>query len=112
MHSDAFESWLLTERQRLRSLAMRAMQSLLETRRPARPEEQIAIALKALAFDPAEESIHRILMRLYAASGRRAEALRQYFRCRDTLWREFAVRPDPATDLLYRNLLEHRLTGS
>ena len=105
IRSEAFETWVMCERQRLRSLAMKALQALLEAKQAARPDEQIEIALKALALDPAQESAHRTLIRLYAATGRRAEALRQYFRCRDTLWREFAVRPEPATDLLYRSVL-------
>jgi DNA-binding SARP family transcriptional activator len=105
VRSEAFENWVMCERHRLRSVAMKAMHALLEAKQSARPDEQIEIALRALALDPAQESAHRTLIRLYAASGRRAEALRQYFRCRDALWREFSVRPEPATDLLYRSIL-------
>ena len=107
--SDGFESWLMGERQRLRSAALEAMHALLEVPAPSRIGEQIQIALRALALDPAEESAHRILIRLYAESGRRAEALRQYFRCRETLWREFSVRPEPATDMLYKSVLARAL---
>lgn len=101
--SDGFETWLMGERLRLRSAALSAMHVLLEA--PVRGDEQMQIALCALTLDPAEESAHRSLIRLYAESGRRAEALRQYFRCRDTLWREFSVLPEPATDQLYRSVL-------
>lgn len=102
--SDGFETWLMAERQRLRSAALATMHTLLEA--PAeRVDDQIQIALRALALDPAEETAHRSLIRLYAEAGRRSEALRQYYRCRDTLWREFSVRPEPATDLLYKSVL-------
>lgn len=102
--SDGFETWLMAERQRLRSAALATLHTLLEA--PAeRVDDQIQIALRALALDPAEETAHRSLIRLYAEAGRRSEALRQYYRCRDTLWREFSVRPEPATDLLYKSVL-------
>lgn len=110
IRSDGFEIWLATERQRLRSLAINAIQTLLEARE-LKSVDQIQIALKALALDPAQETAHRTLIRLYATTGRRAEALRQYFRCRDTLWKEFATRPEPATDTLYRAVLQHRLSS-
>jgi DNA-binding SARP family transcriptional activator len=105
IRSESFESWLMSERQHFRSAALNAMHLLLEGRQPATADDQIHIALKALRLDPTEESAHRTLMRLYAASGRRAEALRQYFRCRDTLWRELFVRPEAATDMLYNAVL-------
>jgi DNA-binding SARP family transcriptional activator len=103
--SDGFETWLMGERLRLRSAALATMHTLLEAPTAHRVDEHIQIALRALALDPAEETAHRSLIRLYAESGRRSEALRQYYRCRDTLWREFSVRPEPATDLLYKSVL-------
>lgn len=105
LHSDSYETWLMSERQRLRSAVLNAIQTLLEAGQPGPAEEQIQFALRALALDPAQESAHRTLMRLYAECGRRSEALRQYYRCRDTLWREFSIRPEPATDMLYRSML-------
>lgn len=105
VRSEPFETWLMGERQRLRSEVMSAMQMLLEAKLPAPADKQIQIACKVLMLDPAQESAHRTLMRLYAASGQRSEALRQYFRCRETLWREFSVLPEPATDLLYKAVL-------
>lgn len=103
--SDGFETWLMGERQRLRSAALATMHTLLEAPAANRVDEHIQIALRALALDPAEETAHRSLIRLYAEAGRRSEALRQYYRCRDTLWREFSVRPEPATDMLYKSVL-------
>ena len=44
-------------------------------------------------------------MRLFAATGRRQQALAQYHKLRDTLRRELADDPDPQTALLYRALL-------
>lgn len=105
IQSDSFDSWVMFERQRFRSAVLNAMHALFEARQPELAEDQIELALKALMLDPADELAHRTLIRLYAASGRRAEALRQYFRCRDTLWRELLVRPEAATDMLYNAVL-------
>jgi DNA-binding SARP family transcriptional activator len=54
-----------------------------------------------LSSDPLHEPAHRQLMRLYAASGQRAEALRQYARCKDLLDTELATAPDEETTRLY-----------
>ena len=57
----------------------------------------IAHAQRRLALDPLHEPAHRALIRLYAASGDRAEALRQYRECVRVLDRELGVRPLPET---------------
>lgn len=105
VRSESFEAWLALERQRLRSEVLEALHLLLEAEQPEAADEQFHIAQKTLTLDPASETAHRTLIRLYARSGRRAEALRQYFRCRDALWRELSVRPEAATDLLYNSVL-------
>ena len=45
-----------------------------------------------------------MLMRLYAAAGQRAQALRQYEHCRDTLQRDLQAKPDAETERLYREI--------
>ena len=51
-------------------------------------------ALRLLAIDPLQESVHRTLMRLYAALDRRGDALRQYRECVAVLQRELAAEPE------------------
>ena len=66
---------------------------------------QIAQALdyarRWLDIDPLHEPAHRQLMRLYAASGQRTEALRQYQQCVERLDAELATPPEDETTALY-----------
>jgi DNA-binding SARP family transcriptional activator len=60
---------------------------------------------RAVVIDPLHEAAHRALMRLFAAAGRRQQALGQYQQLRETLRRELEAEPDPETGRLYRTLL-------
>jgi predicted ATPase/DNA-binding SARP family transcriptional activator len=60
---------------------------------------------RALVADPLAEPAHRALMRLYARTGRRQEALAQFQLLRQGLNAELAAEPDPATRALYQQLL-------
>jgi predicted ATPase/DNA-binding SARP family transcriptional activator len=60
---------------------------------------------QAVVIDPLHEEVHRALMRLFAAGGRRQQALEQYQRLREALSRELEAEPDPQTARLYRALL-------
>jgi len=66
-----------------------------------RPAEAVPYCQRRLALDSLHEPAHRALIRLYAASGRRAEALQQYRECVRVLDRELGVRPLPETSELY-----------
>lgn len=64
-----------------------------------------AAAETILGLDPFSEPTYRALMRLYAADGARAEALRVYERCRRLLAEELGVPPSAETEALYVELL-------
>src|SRR3954451_24412577 len=75
----------------------------------------------AVVVEPLHEAAHRALMRLFAATGRRQQALAQYHQLRDALRRELEADPDPQTAGLYRALLrgdadpdplEHEMAGA
>lgn len=95
-----FADWLQAERERLATLRRRAWQRLAD----AAGDAQAAIAwLQQLADDdPVQETVHRRLMALHLAAGRRAEALAQYTRCRAVLARELGVAPMAETEALAR----------
>ena len=61
----------------------------------------IDYARRWLALDTLHEPAHRQLMRLYAASGQRTEALRQYRQCVELLEVELATPPEEETTALY-----------
>src|SRR5262245_5789161 len=97
----AFEDWLRVERTRLHDLAVDALHRLANSQSG---EKAIGTAQRLLQLEPAHEETHRLLMKLYAAGGQRAQALRQYQLCRDALQRELQATPDVETERLYRQV--------
>jgi DNA-binding SARP family transcriptional activator/RecA/RadA recombinase len=106
MNEPLFEEWLVAERERLREMAVEALTRLLaHQRNTASAERAIQTAVRLLALDPLQESVHRALMRLYARQGRRGAALRQYQICVSALQRELGTEPEAATRTLYQELV-------
>lgn len=100
------DDWLADERGRLRGRRLDALAELAElcaTQGDA--GEAIAWAERLLRGDPLREDAHRLLMRLHAARGDRAAAIRAYHRCAATLERELAVEPSAPTRRAYQELL-------
>jgi DNA-binding SARP family transcriptional activator len=104
-----FEDWLMSERERLRELALEALAKLLAHQRAVgATASAVQSAIRLLALDPLQEAVHRALMRCYAQRGRRDAALRQYQDCVEVLRRELDVEPEPETKELYREILRQR----
>lgn len=102
---DAFEDWLMAERERLRAQARFGIGRLLEHYRQAGEGERgLRIARQLLALDPLQESTHRALMRLYWQQGQRNAALRQFENCTRILRQELGVEPEPETRRLYQEI--------
>jgi DNA-binding SARP family transcriptional activator/predicted ATPase len=105
-----FDDWQRDAAGELRAELERALDRLVSALEAAgRADESIPHARRRLALDPLQEPAHRALMRLYAASGRRAEALSQYRECVRVLDRELGVRPLAETTELYNAVNEGRL---
>jgi TolB-like protein len=101
----AFDDWLAAERRRVQRQLLEVLGRLLATHEAEGQEKQaIVTAERLLTQDPLSESTHRALMRLYAQTGERTQALGQYRLCREALERELGVAPDPATEALYREI--------
>ena len=112
VNEPSFEEWLLTERERLRELALEALARLLaHENKTGMTQRAIQTATRLLALDPLQEAVHRTLMRLYARQGRRAAALKQYRTCVEVLGRELGAGPEHSTRQLYRELKERRDTA-
>jgi DNA-binding SARP family transcriptional activator/Tfp pilus assembly protein PilF len=60
----------------------------------------VTTAERMLTLDPLREDCYRALMEAYRRVGRRADALRQFEVCKDTLRRELDVAPSPETETL------------
>lgn len=58
----------------------------------------------ALNLNPANERVHRAMMRLYVRDGRRSDALLQYHRCCSLLGQELGVEPSAETQQLFQQI--------
>ena len=104
-----FQEWVTVERERLRELALEVLGKLLAQQSSGgQTERGIQTAVRLLALDPLQESVHRSLMHLYAAQGRRGAALKQYQVCVAALQRELGTEPEPATRQFYQEILQRR----
>ncbi len=72
-------------------------------------EKAIDYTRRWLALDPLDEPAHRQLMRLYAWTGQRAAALRQYRECVRLFDQELGVAPLEETTRLYEAIEENRV---
>jgi DNA-binding SARP family transcriptional activator len=109
VRAPAFEDWLRAERERLRNLAADALAGVMDSQmRAGQHGPALAAATQLLSLDPLREDVHRDAMRIYVAQGRHAAALEQYRRCREILRLELGVPPEPETEKLYREILQHR----
>ncbi len=79
----AFDTWLTTERERLRDRGRGLAEQLL--REQEDPDAAIPAAQRLLAIDRAHEGAWRTLMRAHAARGERGMAIQAYDRCRAVL---------------------------
>ncbi|MEE8296403.1 MAG: BTAD domain-containing putative transcriptional regulator [Hyphomicrobium sp.] len=109
IREEAFENWLLGEQRRLNTIALGALERLLDQQVAAGNDEAaIETARRLLALDPFQEPVHRTLMRLYDRAGNDAAAIRQYQNCAKILKQELGITPDAATHALYREIVGDR----
>ncbi|HEV2093306.1 MAG TPA: AAA family ATPase, partial [Rubrobacter sp.] len=106
--SVAFDDWQFFQAEGLRRELAGALERLARGL-AARGEWEAAIAhaRRWLALDPLHEPAHRLLLALYAWSGQRAAALRQYRECVRILGKELGVAPLEETTGLYRAVQEN-----
>lgn len=103
--SSRFEEWATLNRERLRLLAVTALENLLDYyKRCGDYPAGIRAAQRLLEFDPLREESHRQLMLLLARNGQTALALRQYDLLRVMLEKEMGISPAPETEALHRKL--------
>jgi DNA-binding SARP family transcriptional activator len=100
------DEWLAGERDRLRG---RYLEALAELARLCEAVGELGEAVRhaeqVLRLDELREDVYRQLMRVHAALGDRATAVRVFHRCSTTLVRELGVEPSEATQAGYRTLV-------
>jgi DNA-binding SARP family transcriptional activator len=108
--STSFDDWQYFQAERLR----RELASTLERLATAqigqhRWDDAVDAARRFLALDPLHEPAHRQLMRIYAWSGRRGAALRQFQACQRVLSDELGVEPLEETVEVHEAIQANRL---
>ena len=109
---DRYEDWATPRREQLRTLyhsLLGKLAKIYETQ--GDPLQSIEPLRKLIAADAANEEAHRDLMRLYALSGNRRQARRQYQLCVESLRRELDAGPEPATVALNRQIESGLFSG-
>ena len=85
---------------------MRALQCLVTVSAGnAEPLLAIQHATEMVELDPFRETAYQLLMKMHAAAGDRAEALRVFAKCRELLRDELGVSPSPQTEAVYLEIL-------
>jgi predicted ATPase/DNA-binding SARP family transcriptional activator len=104
----AFDEWQFFEGEGLRDGVADALQRLARWYGDCGEyESAISYARRWLSLDPLHEPAQCELMALYARSGQRAAALRQYAECERVLQEELGVSPSPETTALYAQIRDH-----
>ena len=108
---DLYEEWTIQRREALRQVCLNLLLDLARLHE-ARQDYPAAIEtlLRLLAMDKSHEEAHAGLMRLYALSGQRQQALRQYLALRDALHAELDAEPGQRTTQLYEDIQAGRIS--
>jgi SARP family transcriptional regulator, regulator of embCAB operon len=103
---DVDAPWIESQRGALRTLQMRALHCLV-TVSAGNHEPLLAIqhAAEMVELEPFRETAYQLLMKMHAAAGDRAEALRVFAKCRELLRDELGVSPSPQTEAVYLEIL-------
>jgi len=100
-----FDEWVNGERARFNALACTVFERAARHRQSeGQLTEAIDITRRLVRLDPLREASHRLLMTLFAESGQRAAALKQYASCATVLSVELSVEPDAETKRLLQEI--------
>jgi len=96
--TECYTDWCEAEREALRVSCLGTSERLAERLLARRQYRRAVHALRqALTLEPARETFHQQLMRAYALSGERSQALEQYDLCKAALREELDVMPSHET---------------
>jgi DNA-binding SARP family transcriptional activator/Tfp pilus assembly protein PilF len=104
--SEAFDEWLLMERARfateITGVFDEELHQIAQADVPA--ERRAGLARRIIACEPTHEGASRILMAALADMGEKAQALREFERCRMAMQSRLEVEPSAETRALYDKL--------
>ncbi|MCK6627560.1 MAG: AAA family ATPase [Anaerolineae bacterium] len=106
-----FDDWAMIERERYRRLAVGGLTRLSQLYE-ARQDYRAGLDTldQALAFDPLQEDLQRLALRLHYLAGDRAGAIRRYESFRQLLADEMGVPPMDETRAIYDAIITDTLT--
>jgi DNA-binding SARP family transcriptional activator/tetratricopeptide (TPR) repeat protein len=108
--STSFDDWQYFQAERLRRELAGTLERLATAEIGRRQwDGAVDAARRWLVLDPLHEPAHRQLMRIYAWSGRRGAALRQYQACQRVLAEELGVEPLEETVAVHEAIQANRL---
>jgi DNA-binding SARP family transcriptional activator len=100
-----YQDWCIFERERFQMMNLLLLDKLVQyCEVHQKYDVGLVYAWQILRHDHAYERAHRQLMRLYAMSGDRTQALHQYERCANALQVELGVKPSAKTRYLYEQI--------
>jgi DNA-binding SARP family transcriptional activator len=103
---DWYDDWVVLERERLREVRIRGLETLCERLTAAHEFGHASeAALAAIADDPLRESAYRCLIGVHLSEGNRAEAIRTYRMFRERLRAELGLAPSPKIDALVAEVM-------
>jgi DNA-binding SARP family transcriptional activator len=104
---DRYAEWAIQKRETLKQTFLKLLLDLAHLQE-AHGENQPAIESyqKLIAIDQLAEEAHIVLMRNYALSGQRSQALRQFQVLQEILYKELEAEPDSDSHRLHRQILE------
>jgi two-component SAPR family response regulator len=102
-----YYDWIFPERRRLTQAYLNTLRALADFHyahnRFTRAQELIE---RALRVDKFQEDLHTQAMRVYAALGDRSGLINQYQEMKALLAKELGMEPLPATNMLYKKLMD------
>jgi TolB-like protein/DNA-binding SARP family transcriptional activator len=99
----SFDQWLTAERARFEDRVRKILRAELDRviEQNVRPEVRAAAARRLINFEPTHEGAVRILMKAFAQMGDRAQAIREFERCRQVLLTVLDLPPSKETIAVY-----------
>jgi len=99
----SFDHWLASERTRFEDRVRKILEAELDrlTEQNAKPEVRAAAARRLINFEPTHEGAVRSLMKAFAQMGDRAQAIREFERCRQALLTVLDLPPSKETTAVY-----------
>jgi DNA-binding SARP family transcriptional activator len=108
--SNDFDDWAFFQAEHLRRELASVLERLVHQHGAQQAYKAASMhARRWIAIDPLHEPAQRALMKLYALSGQRAAALRQYQECARVLKQELDVEPLAETTQLFEAIKANRL---